>query len=68
MASMDSCVKLETMRIKAIVRARQGWNGCGGSSGQQASGLFGELGAAQGAFATRGRAPGCQGLLGKFRD
>ena len=43
------------------------WDGCGGSSGQQASGQIGELELADGAFATRGRAPDAKPFWGNFK-
>jgi len=54
---MSSLVELEAIWISAIGSPRWAGDGCGGSSGQQASGQFGELALAEGAFATRGRAP-----------
>lgn len=54
---VDSFMELEAIRISAIVCPGCAGDGCGSSSGQQASGHFGELELAEGAFATRGRAP-----------
>jgi len=57
MAETSIFVELEAIRTSAIGRPRCAGDGCGGSSGQQASGQIGELELADGAFATRGRAP-----------